>query len=253
MKPRLLFRSCAPLFLMICLVSTGSAATTTDSHATLHDPTAGNAGVIATPSHPIPGVDEPVPPMLQPLASAPAPAPEPTTPPARTFHDSQYGVSFVVPAAWDVTRKDSDVSTFNLDARSAVRATKMRAVATINFNPYPLATFSGALFYFSVTPHITPEQCSSQATAKSPRNVSTAQIGGLSFTHGHDEHGVICTEARDEIYTASRNDACYRFDLVINTYCGGDVSGVKDITPDELESVRSRMRAILDSVHFDPN
>ena len=40
---------------------------------------------------------------------------------------------------------------------------------------------------------------------------------------------------------------------IITTYCGGDVSGVRDITPSELDSVRQRMQAILDSVHFDAN
>src|SRR5579875_2612131 len=86
-----------------------------------------------------------------PVLRAQASVPEPTTPPSREFHDERYGVSFTVPAAWELTRKDSSVSTFNLDARSALRSTKMRAVATIDFNPHPTSTFSGALFYFSVT------------------------------------------------------------------------------------------------------
>lgn len=182
---------------------------------------------------------------------AQATVPEPTSPPAREFHDEHYGVSFTVPTAWDLTRKDSSVSTFNLDARSALRSTKMRAVATIDFNPHPLSTFSGALFYFSVTPNATASECSTQATKLSPRKAGKATIGGMTFEHGYDQHGVICTEARDEIFTAMRGNACYRFDMVINTYCGGEVSGARDITPDELNSVRNRMKAILDSVRFD--
>ncbi|WP_188757820.1 hypothetical protein [Edaphobacter acidisoli] len=182
---------------------------------------------------------------------AQATVPDPTTPPSREFHDEHYGVSFTVPVAWELTRKDSSVSTFNLDARSALRSTRMRAVATIDFNPHPTSTFSGALFYFSVTPDISAAQCSTQATKLSPRRNGTATIDGVTFEHGYDQHGVICTEARDEIFTAMRGNACYRFDMVINTYCGGDVSGVRDITPDELNSVRNRMKAILDSVRFD--
>jgi hypothetical protein len=192
---------------------------------------------------------EPVPPMLRPKP----PVVEPTMPPAHPIHDSRYGVTFTVPAAWDITRKDAEVSTFNLDARSVARNTQLRAVASIDFNPHPYSTFSGALFYFSVTPHLTPTQCSAQATAKAPSTASTAQIGGLSFTHGYDEHGGICTESRDEIYTTPHNNACYRFDAVINTFCGGDVSGVQDISPHELDLVRHRMQKILDSVHFDTN
>jgi hypothetical protein len=61
----------------------------------------------------------------------------------------------------------------------------------------------------------------------------------------------IYTESRDEIYTTQRNDACYRFDAVINSFCGGDVSGVQDITDRELDDVRKRMQSILNTIRFD--
>lgn len=196
---------------------------------------------------PIPGKPEPAPPMLQ----RHAPAPEPTTPPARPFRDSRYGVTFTVPAAWNLSHKDGEVSTFRLDVRNAAHTAQMRAVANISFNPHPYSTFSGALLYFSVTPQTTAAQCAAQASVKAPRTASTTQIGGSPFTHGYNEHGGICTESRDEIYTAQRKDTCYRFDAVINTFCGGDVSGVQEITPRELDDVRRRMQTILDSVTFD--
>ena len=185
--------------------------------------------------------------------SAIAPAQtEPTTPPAQPFHDTHYGVSFQIPAAWNLSRKDSDLSTFSLDARTAPRTAQLRAVADIAFNPFPYSTFSGALFYFSVTPHAKEADCTQQASVKPPRTPSTTPIGGISFTHGYDEHGGICIESRDEIYTAYRNKSCYRFDLVINTFCGGEAGGgARDITPRELEAIRKRMQTILDSVHFD--
>jgi hypothetical protein len=198
-------------------------------------------------ARPTPGQPEPVPPMLQ----NHAPAPEPTTPPAHPFHDARYGITFTVPAAWNLTRKDGEVSTFRLDAPTAIRTTQMRAVANIGFNPHPYSTFSGALFYFSITPKITPTQCIAQASAKAPHTVDSMQIGGLPFTHGYSEHGGICVESRDEIYTTFNKGACYRFDAVINNFCGGDVSGVRDITDRELAAVRKRMQTILDSVHFD--
>jgi hypothetical protein len=196
---------------------------------------------------PIPGKPEPVPPLLQ----GKPPAPEPTTPPARPFHDSRYGVSFTIPPAWNITRRDGDVSTFRLDARNAAHTAQMRAVATISFNPHPYSTFAGALFYFSVTPNVTANQCAAQAIARAPHTVSTMQVDGVPFTHGYDEHGGICTESRDEIYTTAHNDACYRFDAVINNFCGGDVSGVQDITDRELDDVRKRMQSILNTVRFD--
>jgi hypothetical protein len=198
---------------------------------------------------PIPGRPEPVPPLLQ----GKAPGPEPNTPPARPFHDARYGVSFTIPPAWNIDRRDGDVSTFRLDARNAAHNAQMRAVASISFNPHPYSTFSGALFYFSVTPNISASQCAFQASARAPHTVGTTQVAGVSFTHGYDEHGGICTESRDEIYTTAHNDACYRFDAVINNFCGGDVSGVRDITDRELDDVRKRMQSILNTVRFDSN
>jgi hypothetical protein len=200
-------------------------------------------------TRPIPGRPEPVPPLLQ----GKPPAPEPNMPPARPFHDARYGVSFTIPPAWNITRKDGDVSTFRLDARNAAHTAQMRAVASINFNPHPYSTFAGALFYYSVTPNVTANQCAAQAIVRAPRTIATAKVDGVPFTHGYDEHGSICTESRDEIYTTERNDACYRFDAVINNFCGGDVSGVQDITERELEDVRKRMQSILNTVRFDPN
>jgi hypothetical protein len=205
------------------------------------------AAAFAQP-RPIPGKPEPVPPLLQGKSTTTA---EPNTPPARPFHDSRYGVSFTIPPAWNVTRKDGDVSTFNLDARTAAHNAQMRAVATISFNPHPYSTFAGALFYYSITPNVTANQCASQASARAPHSVSTTQVAGVSFTHGYDEHGGICTESRDEIYTTERDNTCYRFDAVINNFCGGDVSGVQDITDRELDDVRKRMQSILNTVRFD--
>ena len=158
-----------------------------------------------------------------------------------------------MPPAWNLTRKDGDVSTFNLDARNAAHTAQMRAVASISFNPHPYSTFSGAFFYFSVTPNVTANQCAAQASARAPHTTSTTQVAGVTFTHGYDEHGGICTESRDEIYTTHRADTCYRFDAVINNFCGGDVSGVQDITERELDDVRKRMQSILNTIRFDSN
>src|ERR1700686_244588 len=72
-----------------------------------------------------------------------SPPPEPTSPAARRFSDSRYRVAFEVPAAWNLSRRDGEVSTFRLDARSAPLSSQVRGVATIAFNPYPQSTFSG--------------------------------------------------------------------------------------------------------------
>lgn len=185
------------------------------------------------------------------LASAAGKSLDAGLPPARHIHDSRYGVSFDLPAGWNVTERDSVVSTFALDARTASGAARMREVAQLAFNPFPSSTFSGALFYFSVTPHATEHSCAAQASAQAPHVVESASVGGLTFVRGYDEHGTICTEARDEMYTILRRGACLRFDLVLNTFCGGDVSGVRSMSDAEIAAVRKRLEGILATVRFD--
>ena len=186
-----------------------------------------------------------------PLARRPLPVPEPTTPPARHIREPRAGVSFDLPAGWNFSREDGDLSTFALDARSSLPHTQLQAVAQIAFNPFPRSTFSGAMFYSSLTPRSSALQCSNQATAPISRPSTTAVISGVNFTHGYSEHGGVCIESRDEVYTALRGSICYRFDLVINNFCGGDVSGVRDITDRELEAIRQRLEIILNTVKLD--
>ena len=81
------------------------------------------------------------------LAALPAQAqqPEPTTPAARHVSDQKYGFTLQIPAAWNLSRRDGELSTFHMDARSAPSTTQLRAVVSISFNPYPLSTFAGAI------------------------------------------------------------------------------------------------------------
>jgi hypothetical protein len=172
----------------------------------------------------------------------------------KTFTDPVFKVSFRYPTDWIFARKDREISTFRLDARTAERTAVMRAVASVPENPFPASTLSGAYFYLSVTPRSTDALCASQAAGPETgpvRRPEVSQIGGLSFAHGHDEQHQICTTARDEVYTVFHRGACYRFDLSANTFCGGAVSGVKDITPDELKQVFERLQGILETVRFD--
>ena len=185
------------------------------------------------------------------LAHKPDIVEEPTAPPPQHIHLLTSGLSFNLPAGWNVARRDGELSTFALDARSSLPSTRFRSVAQLAFNPFPYSTFSGALFYTSTTPHSTPLQCSNQATAPASHPISTVQVDSIPFKHGYNEHGEICTEERDEIYTALRNGTCYRFDLVINTFCGGEVSGSRDLTTQQLEAVRHRLETILNTVTFD--
>ena len=199
-----------------------------------------------------------VPAATTPAAHSQATPATAASPAQRSFHDPTYKISFDVPANWNFTRRDHEISTFRLDARTAARTTLMRAVVSIPENPFPESTFSGAYLYFSVTPHLNDAACARQAapaTDKTPtvqgRRGAVSEIAGISFAHGHDEQRAICIIQRDEVYTTLRRGACYRFDLTINNFCGGEASGVRDITPKELDAVRSRLEAILATVRFD--
>ena len=194
--------------------------------------------------------------IMLPCASLFAQAPPP---PTHTFHDPTYHLSFDYPANWTFSHADGEISTFHLDARSALPKTILRAVVASPENPFPASTFSGAYVYFSVTPHSSASACARQARSTSiVKNApqvkpgEKTQIARIPFTHGHDEQKDICITQRDEIYTTYRRGACYRFDLSINNFCGGEVSGVKDITPQELDQVRARLESILSTLRFDP-
>jgi hypothetical protein len=166
------------------------------------------------------------------------------------FHDSRYGVGFEVPAGWSVGRKDHQVSTFHIDARTATRKTEMRGVASIQFNPFPLSTFSGAWFYFSVERHSNDRACARQASRAVKAERQLENIGGMDFVHGHEESGGICTELRNDTYTAYRKGACYRFDLTVTTFCSIS-SGAQEISARQLEDIAGRMDGILESVVLD--
>jgi hypothetical protein len=195
---------------------------------------------------------------LLPCVAAPSCAAQkitiPTAPPSSAavqgFKDGHFGVKFQVPPGWSLNHKDGLVSTFHNDARTAPSEARVRGIASLDFNPYPYSTLSGAVFYYSVTPHSSDEECAKEATPVDAPPVDTTDvqdIAGMRFTHGHDEHGEICVEARDEVYTAYRKGSCYRFDMEINTFCAIS-SGAQEITERELENLNQRMADILSTV-----
>ena len=194
----------------------------------------------------------PLPRPVPPLPGARGPVPDPVSPPAQTVMEEHMHLRFRLPPGWNLARKDGEVSTFHLDARTAPHHAEMLVVATLAFNPYPASTFSGALFYVSQTPHSSPASCAAQTTFHPEKPLQPATIGEVPFARGKDEHGHICTEARDVTYTALRRGSCLRFDLAVNTFCGGEDSGAQDMTEAQLGAVFKRMQGILDSVEWMP-
>ena len=178
--------------------------------------------------------------------------PDDPKPAARDFTDPRYRVSFHVPAGWNFERRDGLLSNFGVETRTSRARSDVRGVAEINFNPWPPTVFSGALFYYSVIPHATAGMCAAQTSTRGMKPLPDTDIAGIAFHHGRDNHGTICTEARDEAFTAMRGPSCIRFDLVINTFCS-ETSGAMDLTPDQLEDVQTRLAGILGSVRIGGN
>ena len=176
--------------------------------------------------------------------------PDPVSPAAQVVEDARVHMEFQLPAGWNLSRRDGEVSTFRLDARTAPRRTELRAVASLAFNPYPLSNFAGALLYLSVLPKSTEAACVAQTTARPEHALEPQVLGDVRFSRGKDEHGRICTEARDVTYTALHGGSCVRFDLVINTFCGKEVSGAEDLTEAQLGALFKRMEGVLDTVKF---
>jgi hypothetical protein len=202
----------------------------------------------------------------------PVPVPEaaPVSAVEKPFQDRHNKVRFTVPRGWQMARKDGQVSTFHLDARSASSKAELRGLAIMDFNPFPYSTLAGALFYYSVEPKTTDAECAAQAiepkgqqtdliesapeSAAVPSSAvgvhkDTQDVAGVTFAHGHDEHGQVCIEARDEVYTAWHKHSCYRFDLAMNTFCQ-EGSGARPITPKQVQAVDQRLADILSSVSF---
>jgi len=171
---------------------------------------------------------------------------------AKPFHDSKYGVRFVVPAGWTLSKKDHEVSTFRMDAPKTTARNEMRSVMSMTFNPYPLSTLSGSFLYYSVERHATDEDCQQQATvsAKPKERPDVQNIGGVNFIHDHKESGVLCLESRDDMYVAFHKGSCYRFDVVVNFFCS-KVSGADDITLKQMNELEGHAADILSTISFD--
>jgi len=173
----------------------------------------------------------------------------PETAHEQSFRDTQFGVRFKVPPGWEITRRDHEVSTFRMDARTAPPKLQLRSVVSLDFNPFPQTNLAGALVYYSVEKHAKPAECVQQAAGKD-EPADSQMIGGMNFVHGHDEHGGVCVEARDEVYTAFRKGACYRFDLEMNTFCSVS-SGAAEMSDDQMADIEARMTGILSTVTLD--
>lgn len=194
-------------------------------------------------------VPKPVPvPRLQPRG----PVADPMTPAAREVRDERDHLTFHLPNGWNLATRDGELSTFRLDARSAPHRSELRTVASLAFNPYPQTTFASALFYVSSTPRTTAVSCALQTAQKPFTPLPPVLVDDMSFKSGKDEHGHICTEARDVAYTALRGGACLRFDLVLNNFCGGEVSGAQNLTEAQLAALFSRLESIVKTVRFVP-
>lgn len=175
---------------------------------------------------------------------------EPQTPPPQNYVDPRTGMYFHLGPGFRLARKDGMVSTFHLDARSAPASARLRAVAMMEFNPFPASTFSGGLVSYSIIPGVSAEACKAETRLSPEKPLATMPVEGVPFWRGLDEHGGICIEARNVTYTALRGGECVRFDLTLNTFCGGDVSGALDMTDLQLASVFRRLEQVLETVEF---
>ncbi len=173
--------------------------------------------------------------------------PEHLVPGATDFYDRKYGVTLHVPAGWNVEHKDGVLSNFGADVRSTHRQLHVRGVASLNYNPYPYSTFAGETFYYSVMPRSTAGACAAQVSTGHVQPQPDLTIAQAPFKHGRDQHGTICTEARDDVFTTMRGTSCLRFDLVVNTFCS-QTSGAMELTPKQMDDVNARLATILGSI-----
>ena len=170
-------------------------------------------------------------------------------PAASTFKDAKYKLTLRIPAGWDVEHRDGVLSNLGKDVRTAKSTMNVRGVAAINYNPYPPTTFSGALFYYSVVPGATAAACTALATTGHLKPKPEIKVQGLTFQHGQDQHGGMCTESRDDVFTTMQGKTCLRFDLVVNTFCPQS-SGAAELNGPQLADINTRLGNILGSLQF---
>ena len=207
---------------------------------------------LAAQTHPSPilGKPEPVPPFLQ----ANRPAPEPTTPPARPFHDARYGVSFTIPPPG--TSPAETATSAPSASTPAPPPTPPRCAPSppSAFNPYPYSTFSGAFFYFSVTPDVTAEPVPPpRPSARAPHTVGTIQ-GRRRPLHPR------LRRARQHLHRIPRRDLHHppqRSLLPLRPRHQQLLRRRRQRRPGhhrrELDDVRKRLESILNTIHFDSN
>ncbi len=192
----------------------------------------------------------PVPKIVVP-PSGPAPRfVEPQDPPPQNYVDPVSHLYFHVGPGFRLERRDKVLSTFHMDARTAPAAAQLRAVAGMEFNPFPASTFSGGMVAYSVATGVGSAACEAQVRVAPEKKLATMKLGGVPFWRGLDEHGGICTEHRTVTYTAEVKGSCVRFDLTVNTFCGGEVSGAIDMTDLQLADVFRRLERVVDTVEF---
>ncbi len=106
------------------------------------------------------------------------------------FHDAKYGVRLRCRRGGASAARTTEVSTFRLSTRGRRRSERRCARwLRSRFNPFPLSTFSGAWFYFSVQPHRTTGGLCGAGGASAEGAGEVEKIGGMDLWHGHDEHG----------------------------------------------------------------
>ena len=159
-------------------------------------------------------------------------------------------MEFRLPAGWNLSRRDGEVSTFHLDARTAPKRAELRAVGSLAFKPVSAVYVRGGAAVSECNSKTTQAACAAQTSMRPERPLEPQVLDDVRFSRGNDEHGHICTEARDVTYTALRGGSCVRFDLVINSFCGGEVSGAEDLTEAQLGALFLRMERVLETVKF---
>ena len=125
-------------------------------------------------------------------------------PAARTFHDARYGSpSSSPPAGTSPARTARSAPSASTPAPPPHRPDARRRQH--HLQPIPRLHLQRSALLLQRHPALTAADCAPPGLRPSSHAPSTTvQIAGVPFTHGYDEHGGICTESRDEIYTTSQ-------------------------------------------------
>ncbi len=182
---------------------------------------------------------------------APAQTVAPAGPSVMKFSDLLSGVTFEYPSNWTFSNEQSfylapAIVSQAAPVRGSVFTKTMRGVPS-----WPDTIFVGAEFVFTSEQVNSNDDCRALANPDNQNGSKskTETLNGLTFSHGASANAGLGHGINEDIYTISKGNTCWLFDLAVHSSgVTGDraprplTSGEKDVIAKQLQSILATVR-----------